>query len=76
MPQLREMELHEGITVTSRYESLTGEPYETLWTVNPLLMPGNLYAAESDAKEGSSQEASASFKPATEFRKHALSAAG
>ena len=35
-----------GITVTSRYASLTGEQYETLWTINPLLMPGNLYAAE------------------------------
>jgi hypothetical protein len=62
VPLLREMELHEGITVTSRYESLTGEPYETLWTVNPLLMPGNLYAAESEAAEGPSQESSDSFK--------------
>jgi hypothetical protein len=40
------MGLQDGITVTSRYESLTGESYETLWTINPLLMPGNLYAAE------------------------------
>jgi len=51
VPLLREMELHDGITITSRYESLTGEPYETIWTVNPLLMPGNLYAAESEATE-------------------------
>jgi hypothetical protein len=62
VPLLREMELYEGITVTSRYESLTGESYETLWTVNPLLMPGNHYAAESDATEGSSQDSSDSFK--------------
>ena len=40
------MELHEGITVTSRYASLTGEPYETLWTINPLLIPGGLYAPQ------------------------------
>jgi hypothetical protein len=44
VPMLREMKLHEGISVTSRYESLTGERYETLWTINPLLMPGGLYA--------------------------------
>ncbi len=47
VPLLREMGLQEGITVTSRYKSLTGEPYETLWTINPLLMPGDLYASES-----------------------------
>ncbi len=44
VPLLRDMELQEGITVISRYESLTGEPYETLWTINPLLIPGSLYA--------------------------------
>jgi hypothetical protein len=46
VPLLREMGLQEGITVTSRYESLTGDSYETLWTINPLLLPGDLYAAE------------------------------
>lgn len=46
---LRDMELQNRITVTSRYEALTGEKYETLWTINSLLMPGNLYAAESGA---------------------------
>jgi hypothetical protein len=51
VPLLREMGLQNGITVTSRYESLTGESYETLWTINPLLMPGNLYAAESGMVE-------------------------
>jgi hypothetical protein len=49
VPLLRDMGLHNGITVTSRYESLTGEQYETHWTINPLLMPGNLYATESGA---------------------------
>ncbi len=44
VPLLRDMELQEGITVTSRYESLTGEFYETPWTINPLLIPGDLYA--------------------------------
>ena len=34
------MGLQEGIRVTSRYESLTGEPYGTPWTINPLLIPG------------------------------------
>jgi hypothetical protein len=51
VPLLRDMGLQNGITVTSRYESLTGEPYETLWTINPLLMPGSLYAAEPGATE-------------------------
>jgi hypothetical protein len=36
----------EGIRVTSRYEDLTGEPYETLWTIHPLLIPGGLYAPQ------------------------------
>ena len=44
VPLLRKMGLQEGITVVSRYESLTGEPYETSWTINPLLIPGGLYA--------------------------------
>ena len=51
VPLLREMGLQNGITVTSRYESLTGESYETLWTINPLLMPGGLYASESGMLE-------------------------
>ena len=51
VPLLRDMGLQNGITVTSRYASLTGEQYETLWTINPLLMPGNLYAAESGMVE-------------------------
>ena len=46
VPLLRDMGLQKGITVTSRYASLTVELYETFWTINPLLMPGNLPAAE------------------------------
>ena len=46
VPLLREMGLQGGITVTSRYESLTGESYETSWTINPLLLPGDLYAPQ------------------------------
>ncbi len=49
VPLLREMGLQKGITVTSRYESLTGEPYETKWTINPLLLPGGLYAKDIGA---------------------------
>jgi hypothetical protein len=51
VPLLREMGLQKGITVTSRYESLTGESCETLWTINPLLLPGGLYATETGATE-------------------------
>ena len=50
VPLLREMGLQEGITVTSRYESLTGESYETPWTINPLLIPGGLYAPSGWAR--------------------------
>ncbi len=35
---LRDRNLEDGITITSRYESLTGDSYETPWTVNPLLI--------------------------------------
>ncbi|CAA9460620.1 MAG: hypothetical protein AVDCRST_MAG14-2371 [uncultured Rubrobacteraceae bacterium] len=52
VPLLREMELQEGITVTSRYDDLTGEPYETTWTINPLLIPGGLYATETGTLDG------------------------
>ncbi len=51
VPLLREMELQEGITVISRYEDLTGAPYETFWTINPLLIPGDLYATEMGTTE-------------------------
>ena len=52
VPLLREMGLQEGITVTSRYESLTGQPYETAWTINPLLIPGGLYASQRTGATG------------------------
>ena len=38
---LREKGLDEGISVTVKYRDLTGESYETLWTINPLLYEGN-----------------------------------
>ena len=37
-PLLRERGLQDGITITSRYKSITGEPHKTEWTVNPLLL--------------------------------------
>lgn len=39
-PLLREKGLDEGIRVTSRYESLSGRPYETEWVINPLRLSG------------------------------------
>lgn len=37
-PVLEEHGLEDGFTVTSRYESLDGEPYETPWKIDPLRM--------------------------------------
>ncbi len=37
---LEERSAHGGITITSRYRSLAGEPHETDWTINPLLLMG------------------------------------
>lgn len=39
-PLLRDKELSEGITITSKYTSLAGKPYETRWTINPLRLSG------------------------------------
>lgn len=39
-PLLRDKGLNEGITITSKYKSLAGEPYETRWTINPLRLSG------------------------------------
>jgi len=39
-PLLRDKGISEGITITSRYKSLTDEPYETTWTINPLRLSG------------------------------------
>lgn len=41
-PFLRERGLHDGVTITSRYKSLSGEQYETPWVVNPLLIASRL----------------------------------
>jgi hypothetical protein len=38
---LRGKGLDEGISVTVKYRDLTGESYETRWTINPLLYEGN-----------------------------------
>ena len=41
---LRAKGLTEGITITSHYEDRNGEPYETAWTINPLLLEGSGYS--------------------------------
>jgi hypothetical protein len=41
---LREKDLTEGITITSRYSDLQGESYQTEWTINPLLLEGSGYS--------------------------------
>ena len=41
---LRDKGLMEGITITSHYEDRTGEPYQTAWTINPLLLEGSGYS--------------------------------
>lgn len=48
LPLLRERGLEKGITATSRYESLTGDQYETSWAINPLLIAAERYASELD----------------------------
>lgn len=37
---MRDKGLTEGFTITSKYKSLAGEPYETSWTINPLRLSG------------------------------------
>lgn len=39
---LRDRELQDGITVTSKYKSLAGESFENQWTLNPLLIASRL----------------------------------
>ncbi len=41
---LRDKGLTQGITITSYYEDRNGEPYETQWTINPLLLEGSGYS--------------------------------
>lgn len=40
LPLLREKGLNEGITIISKYKSLSDKPYETKWTINPLRISG------------------------------------
>lgn len=40
LPLLREKGLEDGITITSKYKSLTKDSYETTWKINPLLLSG------------------------------------
>ena len=42
--KLREKDLTDGITITSKYKDLQGESYETEWTINPLLLEGSGYS--------------------------------
>lgn len=48
---LRDSGLQNGITTTARYESLTGEPHETVWNMNPLLMANRLSTPEVGMQE-------------------------
>jgi hypothetical protein len=41
---MRDKGLTSGITITSYYEDRNGEPYETEWTINPLLLEGSGYS--------------------------------
>ena len=47
----RDSGLDEGVTITSRYRSLTGERHKTEWTVNPLLMADRIFTSEVGIKE-------------------------
>ncbi len=41
LPLLREEGLEDGIIIISKYKSLAGDPYETKWKINPLLVSGS-----------------------------------
>jgi hypothetical protein len=41
---LRDKGLTEGITITSMCEDRQGKRYETMWTINPLLLEGSGYS--------------------------------
>ncbi len=45
-PLLRKQGLEDGVTITSYYKSLTGESYESVWTVNPLLVANRISTRE------------------------------
>lgn len=40
MPLLEQKGLDEGIRATTHYEAVSGEKYDTLWVINPLLLKG------------------------------------
>jgi hypothetical protein len=48
---LRERGLHEGVTITSRYQALDGEPHVNEWRLNPLLMSNRLTAREPGMRQ-------------------------
>ncbi len=41
---LKDNGLTDGITITSKYQDRQGEHYETVWTINPLLLEGSGYS--------------------------------
>lgn len=41
IPHLKEQDLENGIEITTRYEDLLGNHYETSWNINPALYEGN-----------------------------------
>jgi hypothetical protein len=49
-PFMREQGLQDGVTITSRYKSLTGEFHESGWTVNPLLVANRISTPEKTLK--------------------------
>jgi hypothetical protein len=49
-PFLREQGLEAGVTITSRYKSLAGEFYESVWKVNPLLVANRISTPEKTLK--------------------------
>lgn len=49
-PFLREQGLEDGVTITSRYKSLGGEFYESVWKVNPLLVATRISTPEKTLK--------------------------
>lgn len=51
VPLLKERGLENGIAVTTRYEDLAGECYETEWRVNPMLYQDDRYVYDKDMSD-------------------------
>lgn len=51
VPLLKERGLEEGIAITTRYEDLAGERYETEWRVNPMLYQDDRYVYDKDISD-------------------------